>query len=530
VSAVAARRAGAGGAATPRAELRARCARAIRTAGFVGASIATSVLGLLSVSVVAVGALLSLLGGLGLPVLQVGVEACRRVVQLERRAANRFVDAHIPPVPMAVRHTQGSLWRRSRDTLRDAALRRMVLRLLLAPLVTLVGCVAAFTPVVLAAWLGKLSAEALFGLGDADYVGPLRFGVGAGLVLVVLTIAAVVVAVGLLDFLHTPYSALARRIMLPRAVVGAPVRELLAESLGDHSVAIAYWLPDRAMFVDETGRRVELPHPASGRTWTTVEREGRPVAAIVHDAALDTSSELVQAAASAAELAIDNERLKADLRARLEELRVSRLRIVEATDAARRRIERDLHDGAQQQLVALALELRLLRGRLGGDEELTGVVDGLSQRLASALAELRELARGIHPSILSDQGLAPAIDALADRAPVEVRAAVDVEDRYAEPIEAAAYFVVSEALTNVAKYARASGADVNITIADGEIVVHVSDDGIGGVDVSAGSGLRGLQDRLAAVDGTLEIASPPGRGTRVRARIPIADDPMEDET
>jgi signal transduction histidine kinase len=304
--------------------------------------------------------------------------------------------------------------------------------------------------------------------------------------------------------------------------MGAPVRELLAESLGDHSVAIAYWLPDRGMFVDETGRRVELPHPASGRTWTTVEREGRPVAAIVHDAALDTSSELVQAAASAAELAIDNERLKADLRARLEELRVSRLRIVEATDAARRRIERDLHDGAQQQLVALALELRLLRGKLGEEPELVGVVDGLSQRLASALAELRELARGIHPSILSDQGLAPAIDALADRAPIEVRAAVEVEGRLSEPVEAAAYFVVAEALTNVAKYARASGADVNVTVADGEVVVWVSDDGVGGVDVAAGSGLRGLEDRLAAVDGTLEIASPPGRGTRLCARIPVA--------
>jgi signal transduction histidine kinase len=516
-------------ATTPSFALRERWARAGRTAGFAGASIVTSVLGLLSVLVVVAGALLSVVGGLGLPLLQVGVEACRRVVQLERRAANRFVDAHIPPVPMAVRAADGSLWRRARALLGDVAARRLVGRLLVAPVVTLCGCAMAFAPVALVAWLGKLCVQALFGLGDADYVGPLAFGAAAGVVLLVLTLAAAVVAVGVLDALHGPYSALARRIMLPRAVLGAPVRELLAESLGDHSVAIAYWLPDRGMFVDETGRRVDLPHPASGRTWTTVEREGRPVAAIIHDAALDTTSELVQAAASAAALAIDNERLKADLRARLEELRVSRLRIVEATDAARRRIERDLHDGAQQQLVALALELRLLRGKLGEDPELVGEVDGLSRRLASALAELRELARGIHPSILSDQGLAPAIDALADRAPIEVRAAVEVEDRFAEPIEAAAYFVIAEALTNVAKYAKASGADVNVTVADGAIVVHVSDDGIGGVDVTAGSGLRGLEDRLAAVDGALEIVSPPGRGTRLRARIPVAETSAEED-
>jgi signal transduction histidine kinase len=295
---------------------------------------------------------------------------------------------------------------------------------------------------------------------------------------------------------------------------------LLAESLGDHSVAIAYWLPDREIFVDEVGHRVELPDPATGRAWTAVERDGRPVAAIVHDAALDTTSELVQAAAAASSLAIDNERLKADLRARVEELRVSRLRIVEATDAARRRIERDLHDGAQQQLVALALELRILKARAKDRDDLVPLVDGLSERLANALAELRELARGIHPTILTDQGLAPAIDALAGRTPVPVRAAVDVDDRLPEPVEAAAYFLVAEALTNVVKYAEASAVEVSVRREDSALLVDVADDGRGGVDVGAGSGLRGLQDRLAAVDGALDIESPPGGGTRLRARIP----------
>jgi signal transduction histidine kinase len=284
-------------------------------------------------------------------------------------------------------------------------------------------------------------------------------------------------------------------------------------------VTIAYWLPEREVFVDELGRPVHMPEPGSGMTWTAVERDGRRVAAIVHDAALDTSRELVTAAAAASSLAIDNERLKADLRARLEELRVSRLRIVEAADAARRRLERDLHDGAQQQLVGLALELRLLRRRVG-DPELEGLVDELGERLNVALNELRELARGIHPAILTARGLAPAIGALADRVPLPVEVEIAVDERYPPAVEAAAYFLVAEALTNVAKYAQATLAQVEVHRAGHELVVTVVDDGIGGADIGAGSGLRGLQDRLSAVDGTLTIESPPGAGTRLRATLP----------
>jgi signal transduction histidine kinase len=293
---------------------------------------------------------------------------------------------------------------------------------------------------------------------------------------------------------------------------------MLAESLGDSSVAIAYWLPDREAFVDEAGRPVELPQPGSGRAWTAVERDGRRVAAIVHDAALDTTSELVQAAAAASSLAIDNERLKADLRARVAELRVSRQRIVEAADEARRRIERDLHDGAQQQLLALALELRVLRSRVNGDT--VALVDGLAQRLDVALGELRELARGIHPALLTQSGLGPAIGSLAERSPAPVRAEVAVDERLPAPVESAAYFVVAEALTNVARYAQATRADVEVRRDGEDLLVVVADDGIGGVNVAAGSGLRGLQDRLAAVDGTLRIDSPRDAGTRLEARIP----------
>jgi signal transduction histidine kinase len=203
----------------------------------------------------------------------------------------------------------------------------------------------------------------------------------------------------------------------------------------------------------------------------------------------------------------------------VEELRVSRVRIVEAGDTARRRLERDLHDGAQQQLVALALDLRLLKARLRGSE-VEPLVDELAEKLAVALAELRELARGIHPAILTDRGLAPAIDALATRASVPVDTRVAVSERLAPPIEAAAYFVVAEALTNVDKYAQATSARVEIRREGGEIHVEVSDDGRGGAVLGKGSGLRGLVDRLAALDGTLTVDSPPGAGTVVRARLP----------
>ncbi|MCW2983411.1 MAG: sensor histidine kinase [Conexibacter sp.] len=505
-------------------ELQRRFARAALAATFLAASVPITILGVLAVLLLAVGTALSMLG-IGLPVLLVAAGACRRLVRVDRRAANRFLGTQIPPLPGGPA-TSGGPWRRSLEVLGDRPLWRVVGLLALKPFLTAALLVAGLAPLVLFAWLAALGVEAIGGIGDTDFFGPWSFGAGAGILLLALALPAGVLALAALDALQTVMCTISRALMLPRSAgAGAPVRELLAESLGDHSVAIAYWLPDREIFVDEIGRRVDLPHPASGRTWTTVERDGRPVAAIVHDAALDTTSELVQAAASASSLAIDNERLKADLRARLEELRVSRLRIVEATDAARRRIERDLHDGAQQQLVALALELRLLRGRVKDQPELTPMVDSLSERLASALAELRELARGIHPSILTDQGLAPAIDALATRAPVPVEAAVEVEERLARPVEAAAYFVVAEALTNVVKYAKASYVDVRIRRdRDGDradVLVDVVDDGVGGVDLAAGSGLRGLQDRLAAVDGVLDIDSPPGGGTRLRARIPV---------
>jgi signal transduction histidine kinase len=500
-------------------QLARRGRRAAHVIAYLAASVPIALLGVLAVLLLVVGAGLSVVG-VGVPVLLAASAASRRLVRLDRRLANRFLVTQIPPLAAGGRARSGSPWRRSLDLLGDRSLWRTVGLLAIKPLLTALLVLVGIAPVILCVWLGQLGVEALAGLSHTDYFGPWSFGPGAGVVLGLLAVPTAVVALAVLDALQTVLCTVTRALLLPRITPNAPVRELLAESLGDHSVAIAYWLPDREMFVDESGQRVELPDPTSGRAWTAVERDGRPVAAIVHDAALETTSELVQAAAAASSLAIDNEVLKADLRARVEELRVSRLRIVEATDAARRRIERDLHDGAQQQLVALALELRILRGRAQDRDDLVLLVDGLSERLSSALAELRELARGIHPTILTDQGLAPAIDALADRTPVAVRAEVDVIARLPEPVEAAAYFVVAEALTNVVKYAQASRVAVDVRQENGAVLVDVADDGIGGVDVTAGSGLRGLRDRLAAVDGSMDIDSPPGGGTRLSARIP----------
>jgi signal transduction histidine kinase len=192
----------------------------------------------------------------------------------------------------------------------------------------------------------------------------------------------------------------------------------------------------------------------------------------------------------------------------------------------RRRIERDLHDGAQQRLVSLALTLRLAREKLDSDpSEVRRLLDHSREELAEALEELRELARGIHPAVLADRGLGAAVETLARRAPLPVEIVGLPAERLPEQVELAAYFVVSEALTNVAKYASASRASVTVTRGDGRLEVAISDDGVGGADADLGTGLRGLSDRLATVDGRLEIDSKAGQGTTVRARIPVSRGP-----
>ena len=451
----------------------------------------------------------------GIPILSLTAEVGWRYAVAERWLANRLLCARIPPL-----HRPGPTGRLGvRATLRSAGLARPVVLLAVRLPAAVAAVAAALLTVALLAGLVALAVQGLAG-GDGRFLGPVALRPLTAVALLVLAVPAGVVGLAALGALAGGLRHLAQALLAARAPAEGPVREVLAESLGDRSLAIAYWLPEREIFVDEQGERVEMPAPGSGRTWTSVDRGGRRVAAIVHDADLDAGPELVQAAAAGAALALDNEHLKADLRARLEELRASRARIVEAADEARRRLERDLHDGAQQQLVALALEMRLLKRKALGDGETTALVERASQKLAAALEELRELARGIHPAILTDRGLGPALQALTRRFPLEVDCGIDFEGRSSPAVEAAAYFVVTESLTNVAKYAHANEVRVRVEQVGDHLEVLVEDDGIGGADPSRGSGLGGLADRLGAVDGTLLVDSPPGRGTRVRARVP----------
>lgn len=300
------------------------------------------------------------------------------------------------------------------------------------------------------------------------------------------------------------------------------LRDALARALRDPSLELAFWVPEYGSYVGADGQPTSLPAEDSGRVTTFVERDDHRIAVLIHDASLAEEPQLVGAVTSAAGIALENERLQADLRARLSDLQASRARIVEAGDTARRKLERDLHDGAQQRLVSLSLVLRVVAGKLTADTPEAKLLERARDELSASLEELRSIARGIHPAILSDHGLAVALEGVAARAPVPVKLDVALEDRPPAPIEAAAYYLVSEGLTNVAKYADAHSASVAISRTNGTLVVELSDDGRGGADPGHGSGLRGLADRVEALDGRLRIWSPPTGGTRLRAEIPCA--------
>ena len=297
----------------------------------------------------------------------------------------------------------------------------------------------------------------------------------------------------------------------------------LAKALRDPSLSIAYWVADTASFVDGHGRPMQLPPAGSERAVRILERDDRRVAALIHNAALADAPALLDSVAVTAGLSLENERLRAELRAQLAEVRTSRTRLLETADTERRRLERNLHDGAQQRLLGLGLALKLAQSRLDGTHSEVGeLLAEADDELRAALEELRELARGIHPAILTDKGLATALPALASRTPIPVTIEAAPGERLPDPIEAAAYFVVSKALANVVKYASATKATVTVARANGVLIVDVTDNGVGGADLEAGTGLRGLVDRVNALDGELHIDSAPGRGTSVRAEIPCA--------
>jgi signal transduction histidine kinase len=293
----------------------------------------------------------------------------------------------------------------------------------------------------------------------------------------------------------------------------------LSRTLGDPRFLIAYPAEDGG-YLDPAGHPVTLPDPGSDRSVSRVQRDGQPVAALVYDRILDEDPELIEAVGGAATIAMDNSRLQAEAQARLAELRSSRERIIAAADAERRRIERNLHDGAQQRLVTLAMQLSLIQRRIRDDPaDAELLVTSASDELAASLEELRALARGIHPAAL-DQGLRRALDALALRSAVPTTVSGELPARMPEPVEFAAYYVASEALANTAKYARATAARIRVTSSGRETVIEVTDDGIGGADPSRGSGLRGLADRVDALGGRFRVASPPHGGTTVTAELP----------
>ena len=302
----------------------------------------------------------------------------------------------------------------------------------------------------------------------------------------------------------------------------ADLRNALARALRDPSLTLAYWLPDYASYADLQGQPVVLPGPESGRATTLIDRAGTHVAALLHDSALEDEPELLDAVTAAAGIALENARLHAELRARLEELRGSRARVIEAGQKERQRLERNLHDGAQQRLIALSLELSVLEGRLEGDLDARTRLDQARREIATSLDELRDVARGIHPAVVSGHGLEIALEQLAARASVPVRLNVTTGDRLPERIEVAAFYLVSESLTNIAKHAGATSASVEVGRLDGEVFVEVVDDGVGGADTERGSGLRGLADRVEALGGRLRVWSPSGGGTKLRAEIPCA--------
>ena len=356
--------------------------------------------------------------------------------------------------------------------------------------------------------LGLVALAVLLAMGAFAVSG---FALVQRLTLGVLGLAPVAFLVGLLD------------ARLARASVGDLVVELraepddltpaLARALRDPTAALFYWLPQYRNWVDHDGSPATLPPSA-----TMILRDGEPVAALAHHPAVEP--DLLQAVVAAVEMVIDNGRLRAELRARLAEVRASRARVLEAGRTERRRLERDLHDGAQQRLVGLSLRLGLLEAHLDGDPAVRQALSEARAEVATSLSELRDLAHGLYPAVLSGHGLAVALESVAARAAVPVRLSITVDGRLPEPVEVAAYYVVCESLTNVGRHAAASGASVEVGPAGKVLVVEIADDGVGGADTTRGSGLRGLADRVEALGGTLRVWSPDGGGTRVRAEVP----------
>lgn len=336
-----------------------------------------------------------------------------------------------------------------------------------------------------------------------------------------LVIATVVVGL-LVDLLRGRWAdAVVTGLVVDLGAEGevATLQAKLARALDDPTLVVGYRLADGEGFVDDAGRSVELPAPGSGRVATPLATEEEQLAVLVHDEALLADPHLIESVAAAARLAVANARLQAEARARAAELEASRRRIVEAADAQRRRLEEELHLGAERHLGAVAGHLTEARSH-GTDGE---YLDALERELAGARDELRAFAHGVRPSVLTEEGVVPALELLARRSPLPVGVRGHI-GRLSPPAEAALYFTCAEALTNAAKHAAATRVVITLREEGERVVVEVTDDGQGGADPAAGSGLRGLVDRIEALGGRLTIESPRGGGTRLAASVPLVSE------
>lgn len=310
-------------------------------------------------------------------------------------------------------------------------------------------------------------------------------------------------------------------IELSRTQGGQSLVESLRRAVGDPDLELALWSRHARAYVTPDGLPMDLPAD-EGRAVTRLDAEDGPLAAIIHDPALAEQRQLIDGVSAVAQLAIENERLHAEVKAQLEEVRASRQRIVSAADEERRRVERNLHDGAQQRLVGLAMALRMAQTKAAdAAPEVAATLRAAEAELKHAIGELRELARGIHPAILTEAGLGPALASLAEHAPLPVAVDTQLNGRLPPVVEATAYFVASEGLTNVAKHAGATAATLRAAVRDGRLQVLVVDNGAGGADAEDGTGIRGLMDRVAALGGSLHVADAPDGGTRLEAEIPF---------
>ncbi|HEV8697562.1 MAG TPA: histidine kinase [Candidatus Limnocylindrales bacterium] len=377
----------------------------------------------------------------------------------------------------------------------------------------------ALLPITVAAPL-QLAIIVAWHLADANSSG--LGGLRTALQHPIVGLAGVVFPVGFL--LSLVRTRLARgsiadlAVELGRGIPLGGLRDTLARALRDPTLILAFPAPSGEGFVDPEGQPIELPStPGRERAVASLARNDETLAVLVYDPAIEREDPgRLEAVGSVARLALENERLAAQVRAQLEEVRASRARIVEAADAERRKIERDLHDGAQQRLVALAMRLDQARE---GSAGAAALIDSTTAELLTAIREVRDLAHGLHPTILTESGLAAAVEALAERTPFPVTTEV-TDARFATEVEVAAYYVIAEGLTNIARYADATEARVEVTAADGRLLVTVTDNGRGGADPAKGSGLRGLADRLAAIGGELDLTSPSGAGTTLTASLP----------